>query len=296
MTPLFSSFEIILPVFNEESRIKAVIPYLKQWAPLLIVDNYSSDSTIEIVKIYLDNSTRFLQVANNGAGQTSEWTAEVLSYSSRNYVVFSSCSEFISPQLFAYFNKLASASEIHIVSTPIDSYTCGFYLPLWGGSLFSRSRYVERFFHKEAVDIEAIRIHAPYVVKHGYSAIIAPKFIRHYPIVHLRDSDWQTLTNKHLGYAIVEANQRKRDHNRLTKLKLLNLLCRELVRLIRGAFIPNVPYFIVFREIASRIFMHISIYIIGVESEFSLGLSYSRARSNELREQITTSNTSEFES
>jgi glycosyltransferase involved in cell wall biosynthesis len=284
MNPRFNSFEIVLPVFNEHRRLERSISYLKIWAPLLIVDNFSTDNTFELIKNHLDSSIRFIQYANKGCGQTPEWFSNILRYVDRDYFVLASCSELIPPELFLYFDTVATSASIHMITSPIASYTCGFYTPLWGGALFSRTRYVQRFFSKEGLDIASIRIHAPFMAKPGYQSLTVND--SELTILHLRDGDWRTLTEKHLGYAIIEAGQRHLDHSRLTLQLLAKLLAIELFRLIRALLARNAPVFIVSREVASRVFMHISIYIIGIELKNSVGIDYSHMQTHAIWSKI----------
>jgi glycosyltransferase involved in cell wall biosynthesis len=280
--PKYKSFQIILPTYNEEARIERVISYLMKWAPVLVIDNFSDDQTVHLVNKVSNGFVEVLQIANQGTSQTPEWFAEVVPQLHTNYFVGASCSELIPPPLFDFYNKLACDNTIHLISNPIISYTCGFNIPLWGGAIFSRPRYVQRFFHKDALDIDRIKIHQPFMVKDGYKATTVAHTKLNYTILHLRDSDWESLTRKHLGYAIVEADQRNHDHARMTKGQLIVLLLGEIARFLKVLLTKRVSFFVVFREAASRAFMHVSTYIIGVELKYSKGLDYSYAQSSKL--------------
>jgi len=286
VSPRFTSFEIVLPVYNEQFRILPTLKYLVEWAPVLIVDNFSGDSTLELIRPFISEDVRVIQISNHGTCQSPDWIADVFSRATSDYVVFASCSEIIPPPLFRLFNDVALNGSYHIISAPIDSYTCGYYLPLWGGTLALRSRFVERFFNRNGLDLEAIQIHSPFRVKKGYNSLFLDPSSNINVLFHLRDSDWQTLTEKHLGYSVAEAAQRHSAGNRLKFPSLFILLLGELFRLLRGCYASRTPFFVVFREIASRIFMHISIYLIGLELHYSMGIAYSRARSNQLRERV----------
>lgn len=277
MVSKYSSFEIILPVYNEAQAIKYVIDYLLRWAPLLIIDNFSTDETLEIIDTIKSDTIRTVQIANNGTIQTPEWFGRVLPLVNTRYVVVASCSELLPPQLFSYFNQIACHNSVHLVSTPVVTYTCGFYTPLWGASACFGNRYIQRFFAKDALDFDSIRIHSQFTTKCGYNSTVISGFNAAYSILHLRSSDWVSLANKHLGYALVDSEQRFRDGRSITAFKLTILLFLELFRMLRGLLVgPKAPFFIVYREILARIVMYISIHVLGLESKYSMGPAYSQ--------------------
>lgn len=288
-SPKFNSFQIVLPTYNEEARIKRVLSYLIKWAPVLVIDNFSDDKTVQLINQFRTDFVEVLQISNHGCAQTPEWYAEVISHLSTNYFVEAHCSELIPPDLFEFYNMTACTNTIHLISNPIITYTCGFEMPLWGGDLISRPRQVYRFFHKDALDIDRIKIHRPFFVKDGYKKIALTPSKRNYNIFHLRDSDWASLTKKHLGYAITEAKQRNLDHSRMTKIRLVVLILGEIAKLFKVLLTKRVSFFILLREVVSRVFMHVSIYMVGVELMYSKGLNYSFEQSSRLWNDILSS-------
>ena len=51
---IFKNMTLILPTYNEENRIERVLNYYIDKSNILVVDNYSSDKTIEIINNYND--------------------------------------------------------------------------------------------------------------------------------------------------------------------------------------------------------------------------------------------------
>jgi glycosyltransferase involved in cell wall biosynthesis len=70
------NIHILLPVLNEERRIAKgldiLIPFMRQNFKnrfiITIVDNGSSDKTEQIARLYLDNTLRFIRLADRGVG------------------------------------------------------------------------------------------------------------------------------------------------------------------------------------------------------------------------------------
>ncbi len=93
----------ILPVFNEESRIKNTLVYYSSslTCPLYIVDSYSSDQTVSICSDFAELFPLGLSVLyrkNNGTTETQEWIDWLLHELSYEFFIFLSCSEVLSPQ------------------------------------------------------------------------------------------------------------------------------------------------------------------------------------------------------
>src|SRR6267142_1957423 len=89
--PRFQSFTMILPVFNEEARVKRVVDYYRPFAKLIVVDNYSTDGTLPILQ---ELGVEVIRHRNEGSLQSPEGLRFMLSLSSTPYVLFLSCTEF----------------------------------------------------------------------------------------------------------------------------------------------------------------------------------------------------------
>ena len=63
-------FSVVMPTYNQSSFLKKSIPsvLLQSWTSLelIIVNNYSSDDTVEVVKSFSDPRVHLINFKNNG--------------------------------------------------------------------------------------------------------------------------------------------------------------------------------------------------------------------------------------
>lgn len=271
---------MILPVCNEEKRIRRVIEYYKGIAPILVIDNYSKDQTEAIVKEY---GLQLIKKNNHGATQTPEWVREVFALVSTDYVLWLSASEFIPMGAIEKFDEVARQKQYGMVENVVISYTCGENLPLWGGRFKFIDRRIQRFFNKHELDIDAVYMHAPFKVKDPARCLKLPSAECH-NIIQLRDSDIRSLTTKHLNYSLVEAAQIVAANKRFTVLRLMLLIAKELVRIFQ---VPIRKWHgVTIREIWARIFMHITIYWMVWEIRNNKTLPYSESENSKVWDEL----------
>lgn len=278
----YHSYTMILPVYNEQARVKRVLEYYRTYATIIVVDNYSTDNTVEIVKAM---GFEVLEYQNGGTIQTPEWFKYITSICPTEYLLLLSCSEFIPVELLGLFNDIAESKEYDLVSCIVDSYTGGEFIQLWGGRIKKLERKIERFFNIKALDCSRVKIHRPFEVVEANRILYLPRH-EHYVIRHLRDSDSFTLIQKHLDYAKVEAYQMTENNEPFSVWRLLRLYVKELLRFIQ---IPVAQWNrIAVREIWARIAMHSMIYWICWDLKHNETVAQSRERSNLLWDRWTT--------
>ena len=141
MTVKYSSYTMVLTVFNEESRIRRTIAYYRPFAELVVVDNFSKDGTVGILD---ELGVKYVRYDNKGSVQTPECINYLISLAKTDYVLLLSCSEFFPPPLMAEFDRVAAERKFSLVSTVRRSYTCGELILLWGGRFGMEAR-VESF-------------------------------------------------------------------------------------------------------------------------------------------------------
>jgi glycosyltransferase involved in cell wall biosynthesis len=271
---------MILLVYNEEARVKRVIEYYRPYARLIVVDNYSTDRTINIVK---DLGVEFVQYKNPGTTETPECMKYCSTIADTDYILFLSCSEFIPASLLELFEEEASKKTYDVVSCVRDSYTCGDLIPLWGGRMKWIEARVERFVNKRNVDPDKIAIHAQFTRFKKLHVLRLPRDKRHV-IVHLRDSDARSLINKSIDYASVEAQHRAQQGRPVTGFTLVLLFLKEILRLFH---LPISKWNrIALREIWARMIMHTITYWVGWELRTGMTIEYSRKQSNDLWQRL----------
>lgn len=272
----FNSYTMILPVYNEEARIRRVIEYYRPFARMIAVDNFSTDRTVEILK---ELNIETVQYKNPGTAQTPECIKFMTSLADTDYVLFLACSEFMPVTLMNLFEDTAKSGKYDVVSCVRNSYTSGKLTPLWGGGLINLDARVERFINKKRVDLDKVVIHGG-VVPFEKTRVLTLSNDDRYNIVHLRDFDAFTLMKKITDYAAVEATQRHNNGSTIGGLKLIVLLFKEVLRLLRLS--PSKWNRIAMREIWARMVMQSVIYWIGWELRSNETLDTSKEKSEQL--------------
>lgn len=278
-----TSFTMILPTYNEESRVRRIVDYYKPFAKIIVVDNFSTDKTVDILQTI---GIEVVRHKNNGSIQTKEWMNFITTIIDTEYVLLLACTEFISPPLLALYNEVAIKKEYDLVSNVRDSYTCGELIPLWGGRFKGTDARIERFMNMHTLNLDAIKIHGHFLPNDKNRILYLPREKDHV-IAHLRDSDAFSLINKIADYASVEALHRARNGNAITFSKLVLLSLKEFLRFL--LLPPSKWNRVAMREIWTRIVMHSIIYWIGWEIRKDRGREYSLKKNEQLWKQLINS-------
>ena len=276
----FKYITLIFPVYNEKDRVERVLSYYEKLAPVIVIDNYSTDGTMELARAY---SVNIIQYKNNGTTQTREWMEAILPKIDAKHIVFLSASEFIPICTLQIFDEIAKNGQYGMVNNVIDSYTCGEKIPLWGGRIRGVNRRVQRFFAKDEIDLSTIIIHGAAGIK-DMSRVFNVADDPRLNIIHIRDSDAYSLMAKHLDYARVEALEIMRSGRRFGSGTLMKLLAKECARFLQ---VPVRQWHaITVREIWARLVMHTMIFWQVWELRNSRTLSWSREQSEKLWNQL----------
>lgn len=279
------NFTFLLPVYNEENKIERLIDYYCQYGHIIVIDNFSNDSTVALAK---ERGCEVFQIANNGSLQSAEWMRQALILSPTQYVLLLSSSEFIPPDTLTVCSEVARTKSHNMVSNTVVSYTCGSYIPMWDTLIKPAKRRIERLFNRDELDFNSIFIHAPYKTKRGDDVLYLPD-VPKYTIAHLRDSDMKSLTLKHLNYAVVEANQIINGGLQLPFRSVLKRCLSDLIRYQRLA--SSAKGLIASRELWARVMLHFTIYFLVREGQNGCGIEYSRQRTTQLWESLVDTTT-----
>lgn len=275
-----SAYTMILPVYNEEARVKRVVEYYRPFAKLIVVDNFSTDRTSQILE---ELGVTVVHYKNPGTTQTPECMRYFFSLVETDYVVFLACSEFIPRPALDLFEKIAFEKSYDIVSCVRESYTCGELIPLWGGRFKGTEARIERFINKHFLDVDKVVIHGHFVPLNRDRLLKLPRDER-YVVVHLRDSDSESLIKKSLDYALVEARHREQRDTPITCFKLILLLAKEVLRFLQ---LPIAKWNrIALREIWARMVMHSITHWIGWELKNQRTMEYSHQQNEHLWQQL----------
>jgi len=273
---------MILPVFNEEARVKRIIEYYRSFALLIVVDNFSTDNTIAVIEKL---GVKVVRYKNPGTTQTPECMRYFTTLIGTDYVLLLACSEFLSSPLLKRFDEVARTGSHDVVSCVRDSYTCGELIPLWGKPFRKVEIRTERFMNLRALDMDSVVIHGSFQPVDQSRMLTLPDEPQ-YRIVHLRDSDAASLIRKSVDYASVEARQRHERNRPISAARLFLFFIQEAFRFL---LLPLSRWsMIALREVWARMVMHSMIYWIGWELRADRSIDYSCRKSEALWEDLVS--------
>ena len=123
---LFANYQLILPVFNESSRIVKILQhYYSYCRNITIIDNLSTDNTVNLIMSNFPG-VRIISIPNHGTIETPQWWLDAAPYFSQEFVLFGSCSEFISQDLLNIYNCIAELRNVDICFTTRRTITGGY--------------------------------------------------------------------------------------------------------------------------------------------------------------------------
>lgn len=254
---------MVLPTYNEVSRVARVIAYYRPLAPLVVVDNESTDGTRAVVEAL---GVPVVVHRNGGTIQTPEWFRHVARLVPTEHFVLLACSEFVPVALLERFEEVAHSAAADLVTCVRHSYTSGVLLP----QVFPLDGRVERFFAKTGLDYDAIRIHGSFTARDRGREMHLPDDPR-FTISHLRDADAASLMRKVTEYGVVEAQHMAARGKPPTGRWLFRRLRRGLWKTWRAR-----KDRLLAREHWARLVMHTVIWWSHWEACEGKGLSWSR--------------------
>ncbi len=140
----------VIFAFNEENRIARVLKNLIPFAKVLIVDNFSSDKTVEIAKSY---GSKVLLNKNNGWVEDEETVLRIWNAVDTNWIYWGFMDEMIELATFGAINQAINSEKYDIINITRKNYFYGrFFYDAFSDRL-------DRVFKKEAIDFHANKIH-----------------------------------------------------------------------------------------------------------------------------------------
>lgn len=147
--------------WNEENRILRCIDNFKDTFEILVVDNYSSDRTVEISRAA---GYRCITVKNPGFIETPEVMDQVMSECMTDYILVASVSEFVPLCLQKFYAQVAEKGDHDVVQAFRVSITAGKEIHI-SGTPNRKSSGEIRFFRKGAVSFEENMVHGRGFIK-----------------------------------------------------------------------------------------------------------------------------------
>jgi hypothetical protein len=214
-----SSFQLIIPVYNESSRILPVLNhYTKICEYITVFNNFSVDDTKKLIESRYPKVV-IVDLENNGTTETPEWWNLAISYFHKEYVVFGSCSEFLSEPLLSLYDSLAKQGVVELCYTQRTTLTGSYCTdPLYCKpiSIFSRSivlSEVVRFVRWKSIDASLIKPHDSFRSQKSCRPLHVSASAIDYQILHRRPMPKPVLITPKLQqyakeYARIHLNNR----------------------------------------------------------------------------------------
>lgn len=149
--------------WNEEKRILRCIDNFKQTFDVLVVDNHSTDRTVEVVR---NAGYRCVQIRNPGFIETPEVMTPLAALCSTPYLLVASVSEFVPLALQRLYATVADSGSHDVVRAFRESITAGEAIPISGLARPGTEGEL-RFFRKGSVDFDGNRVH-------GRGTVVSP--------------------------------------------------------------------------------------------------------------------------
>lgn len=141
--------------FNEEIRIQRCINNFQGYFKIIVVDNFSTDRTKQIVQLA---GHRCISIKNPGFQETPEVMNRVMDAVDTDYVLMCSVSEYIPLALMKKYAEVANSKSHDVVCAFRESITAGHPIPISGRPGVG-NHGENRFFRKGAVDYTGNKVH-----------------------------------------------------------------------------------------------------------------------------------------
>jgi glycosyltransferase involved in cell wall biosynthesis len=262
---LYDSFQVIVPAFNEESRIDSTLRHLTcHCRNVTVFDNCSTDNTALIVRSKFHN-VKLVTLKNEGTSETYEWWIAASRHFTSDYILFAGCSEFVPERLLHLFSQIALSTAVDIVDTPRLSITgtqSTDYLYCRPSSLFSpaiKLPRVARFVRWRSIDASTISPHDTFrsqkhCVRFTLDTADPGLCIHHYRLPPSRKT-----FNKHLNYARLYAASRCRSNPIYALLDSSARCVLDTSRVLRALFDRKASRLLL-QEYILRVLMHIQVF------------------------------------
>jgi glycosyltransferase involved in cell wall biosynthesis len=181
--------------WNEELRIESMMKCLNGHGKIIVIDNFSTDSTLSIVKKY---TKKVYQHKNIGYVENEETIKFALNLAQTKWVYLAYADELIPKKLMTEIKKIVNEDLYEIV----EIYRRNF---MYGKEIFNYGKHHLRLFTKDSVDFKANIVHK--LGKYNSNKML--KINKKNCIYHFSAYNSDRLELVHNRYANLEAVQRK---------------------------------------------------------------------------------------
>lgn len=207
-----SNLTVCIFAFNESGRIIRCINNFKKHASVLVVDNFSTDGTKEVVE---GSGGRCVQIKNPNFIETPEVMDLVLAAVETDYILIASVSEYVPLALLRKYTEVANAGSYDVVRAYRVSITAGQSIPI-GGPAKNGFPGELRFFRKGTVDYAGNQVHGRGTVLSTDDRVLSVVLEPDLYFYQFRDYDCSHTEIAHCRYDDVLAKQRYEAGQRFT--------------------------------------------------------------------------------
>lgn len=202
MTSLASKLTVILPVYNEAHRVELAIRNFHGKAPIVVIDNLSTDDTAALARKQAD---RVVCRKNSGLGAKEDYEF-MFNQAETEWVLILFAGHYFPPKLIAAIEEAILSEKYDAIALSGLAVQYGQKTNIYG---WTRRRKIvtTRLFKKSAIDLSQNRIHheLPYAGDPG--KVYYPPLGMEYLIWNYRDDDLPMMNRKTLAYTVEEARQ-----------------------------------------------------------------------------------------
>ena len=218
--PIQYKYTVVLGVFNEEDRIEYVLRNFYKRAHIVVIDNFSTDNSIEIAKKYTNEVYQYKNPGNHNA----EFYKFALSKVNTNYVYFALAAEIVPLAVLKAYDLVATGhSGFHAVACMRKSISSGVWTHRFWRKPRKEAKIKARFAKKDSFDFSQHRIHAEWYVNLPNSEVLFLPMNDENVIWQFRDFDVTVTESKHSIYGEIEAKERFDNGERTNVFKIIIL-------------------------------------------------------------------------
>jgi len=222
--------------FSEEKRIEYAIKIFMGKFKLLVVDNFSTDRTLEVCKKY---NVEYIQIDNQGFVERPGVMDAVWKHVKTDYMLRAFCGEYLPDELLALYAKVANENSYDVVCAARVSITAGKHILVWGDARKNiKGLALPRFSRRGSIDYENNIIHGQGKIVCKNDRILKASKDIHLMFYQFRDYDASWSEVNHGTYNDVEAMQRYQQGERYSFFKMIFECFKGFIGeyIIRGAY------------------------------------------------------------
>ena len=206
--------------YNEENRIEYAIKNFMDKFKLLVIDNFSTDRTLDICNKF---GVEFVQIANHGFVEQPMVMDAVWDHVKTDYMLKTFCGEYFPDALLSLYAKVANEKRYDVVCATRVSITSGKHILVWGNPRKSIIRYFSpRFSSRDSISYVDNIIHLEGKIICKEKRILKVSRDIHLMFYQFRDYDASWSEINHGRYNDINARQFYQKGKRYSFIRMIS--------------------------------------------------------------------------